>query len=152
MRFKGIKIGKSKDKHEEVIEEGNDAATPVAETKNQEEESRPKPHGPLGELSVGPEDGLMDVDFNDDAAAGSLTEGSEEEVKLVEVGAEVTAPAEAKAEAKPEDASDSFTSLFSNDEEEENPLANLINSLPDISVGELLSDLNEIKGIMEEGH
>jgi hypothetical protein len=151
MRFKGIKIGKSKDKHEEVIEEGNDATAPVAETKNQEE-ARPGPHGPLGELSVGPEDGLVDVDFNDDAAAGSPTEGSEEEVKLVEVGTEGAAPAEAKAEAKPEEASDSFTSLFSNDEEEENPLANLINSLPDISVGELLSDLNEIKGIMEEGH
>ncbi len=153
MRFKGIKIGKSKDKHEqEVIEEGNGGGAPAAEVKNQDEESRPRPHGPLDELTISSEDSLIDTDFNDDVAAGSLVEGSEEKVKLVEVAAEGTAPAEAKAEIKLEDASDSFTSLFSNDEEEENPLANLINSLPDITVGELLSDLNEIKGIMQEGH
>ncbi len=45
---------------------------------------------------------------------------------------------------------DSLGSLFNQNEEETNPLANLINSLPDVTVGELIDDLNEIKRIIKE--
>jgi len=47
-------------------------------------------------------------------------------------------------------ASDSLKDLFGNAEEEANPLANLINSLPEVTAEELMEDLNEIKGIIKE--
>jgi hypothetical protein len=46
---------------------------------------------------------------------------------------------------------DSLSNLFNQDEEEENPLAALINSLPDVSAQELLDDLQEIKDIIRDG-
>jgi hypothetical protein len=58
-------------------------------------------------------------------------------------------PAEEKKEEKLE-ASDSLNNLFSSEEEEENPLASLINSLPDVTVQELLDDLAEIHRIINE--
>jgi hypothetical protein len=59
------------------------------------------------------------------------------------------APAEEKKKDKP-DESDSLTNLFSQEEEEENPLQSLIDSLPDVSVRELLDDLAEINRIINE--
>jgi hypothetical protein len=53
---------------------------------------------------------------------------------------------------KLDDSNDSLDSLFSQDEEEVNPLANLINSLPDVSAQEIIDDLNEIKRIIKEWH
>jgi hypothetical protein len=46
--------------------------------------------------------------------------------------------------------SDDLKHLFSQDEEEEHPLANLINFLPDVSVQELVDDIEEIKSIIKE--
>ena len=45
---------------------------------------------------------------------------------------------------------DDLKNLFSQDEEEEHPLANLINFLPDVSVQELVDDIDEIKSIIRE--
>ena len=56
---------------------------------------------------------------------------------------------EEKKEAKPDDA-DSLNNLFSSEEEEENPLAGLINSLPDVTARELMDDLAEIQRIIKE--
>ena len=55
-----------------------------------------------------------------------------------------------ESEEESDDSQDGFNNLFSNDEEEENPLANLINSLPDVTVQELLDDLQEIKEILKD--
>jgi hypothetical protein len=44
----------------------------------------------------------------------------------------------------------SFKSLFSNQEEEDNPLTNLTNSLPDVSAGEIIDDLNEIQRMLKK--
>jgi len=57
-----------------------------------------------------------------------------------------------KEEKKPpaEESGDSLNKLFSNDEEEENPLANLIRSLPDVTTEELIDDLNEISAIIKD--
>lgn len=57
---------------------------------------------------------------------------------------------EVETEPEKEDDSNSFNNLFSSEEEEVNPLANLINSLPDVTVHELLDDLQEINEIMQE--
>jgi hypothetical protein len=45
---------------------------------------------------------------------------------------------------------ESLKALFDSHEEEENPLAKLINSLPDITVDELMDDLKEIKDIIRD--
>jgi hypothetical protein len=126
------------------------------------------PHGPLVELTLEPDDALKD----DNSLTDSPDEEPEEEgeeIKLVEVRADAVAPqekeedvpeaegsaapaetAEKEKEIKPDDNGDSFNDLFSSNEEEENPLANLIKSLPDVTAGELIDDLKEIKGIIKE--
>lgn len=45
---------------------------------------------------------------------------------------------------------DSFANLFSDDEEEANPLANLIANLPEVSAQELVAELEEIKQLIKE--
>jgi len=57
---------------------------------------------------------------------------------------------EVKLDAKPDDDIDSLGKLFNQNEDDANPLANLISSLPDVSVRELIDDLNEIKRIIKE--
>jgi hypothetical protein len=79
-------------------------------------------------------------------------QGKEEEAATAEVSAAPEKPDETEKEIKPDAdlGDDSLNNLFSDQEEEENPLANLINSLPDVTAGELMDDLKEIKGIIKE--
>lgn len=174
MRFKSFKIGKSKEKPEEdAVEAGDTAAPQEAETEEQlnnkaddlektaqlsegtsdaandseeDKDAPPQPHGPLSELSVEPEDDLT----YDDTDVGAPAEDTGEAAKVVEVGAAAAPPAEAEKETKQEDESDSLSNLFSNDEEEVNPLASLINALPDVTAQELIDDLHEINEIIRE--
>jgi hypothetical protein len=173
MRFMNFKIGKSKEKPEKDAGTDDTIATQEAEIKEQTknntkdpkaaakqskepsdtsndseegEETPPQPHGPLSELSVDPNDKSADEDIDIDAQ----TEEASEEVEVVKVSAEATAPAEAEKATAEAQESDSLSNLFSDDEEEENPLANLINSLPDVTTQELLDDLKEIKEIIQE--
>ena len=179
MLFKGFKIGKSKEKPDRDTAAGNTPVTQAAvleeqinnKTKDLEaakqqlkelgnaaiepkhnEEAAPRPHGPLVELTLEPED----TEKAEETDAGILPGEVVEEVEVVKVKAEAAAPAEAatKAEAKKgpvaaED-NDSLSSLFNQEDEEVNPLANLINSLPDVTAQELLNDLQEIKEIIRE--
>ena len=190
MRFKALKLGKNKEEsEEELIETNETTVTQITEMEEQinnktkdleettsklqelsdtvnetdDDEEKPKPHGPLSELSVEPEDKMMDIDMDINADASPL-EGTGDDINLVEVGSEPTAPAEPKAETATEpevstednpeisleDDDDSFNNLFSSDEEEVNPLANLISSLPDVTAQELADDLKEIKEIIQE--
>ena len=55
-----------------------------------------------------------------------------------------------KSEPKKEEESDSLSDLFSDDEEEENPLASLITSLPDVTATELLEDMKEVQVLLRE--
>ncbi len=174
MRFKNFKIGKSKEKPEEDAVQADDTvATQEAETEEQlnnkaddlektaqpseeisgtpddsekDEDAPPQPHGPLSELSVEPEDNLK----YDDTDTSAPVEDAGEEVKMVEADAAATAPAEAEKETKQEDESDSLSNLFTDDEDEVNPLASLINALPDVTVQELIDDLHEINEIIRE--
>jgi len=174
--LKSLKIGKSKEKPDgDTVEAGDAPATQVAGLEEQlnhrtkdleateqqlrelsntangskeDEETPPQPHGPLGELTVEPDDKPMGLDEETDV--GTLLGEADEEVKIVEVGAGAAAPAEAEKEPAKEEEIDSLNSLFSQDDDEENPLAALINSLPDVTVQELLADLQEIKEVIQE--
>ena len=174
MRFKSFKIGKSKEKPDKDTAEVSDAlATPIAVLEEQvdnkteeleateqepkelsdttkdseaDKDAPPQPHGPLSELSVEPGDELIDEETD----TGTLFEEADEQVKVVEAEAEAAAPAEAEKQPATEEESDSLDSLFSEEEDEVNPLANLINSLPDVAAQELLDDLQEIKEIIRE--
>jgi hypothetical protein len=79
-------------------------------------------------------------------------EGTPAEATPAEASAAPEKPGETEKEIKPDagGVDDSLNNLFSDQEEEENPLANLIKSLPDVTAGELIDDLKEIKGIIKE--
>jgi len=117
-------------------------------------EAHARPHGPLVELSVGPEDHVEDVSDILPVIEAEI----KEPVKLVEANldakpAPVAAPAAAPVPAPapaPADPGNPLSGLFSTDEEEENPLANLIKTLPDYTTHEIVEDLNEIKKIINE--
>ena len=55
-----------------------------------------------------------------------------------------------ESEPEKEGGSDSLSDLFSDDEEEENPLAGLITSLPDVTATELLEDMKEVQVLLRE--
>jgi hypothetical protein len=156
----------NKTKELEATEQELKDLTDTVKDAEEDDKDTPQPHQPLSELTVEPGDELTDEDTDLDTALEEPGEG----LKVVEVsaesGAEVTTEAtaevkpvdsaEAAAEAKPEEApaviggDDSLASLFSDDEEEVNPLASLINSLPDVTPGELMEDLKEIQEILQE--
>jgi hypothetical protein len=136
------------------------------------------PHGPLDELTVEPETDLFSQEVVVEEEIETEAEENTGPIKLVEVKINPASPQDEEAEAKVEaiippleqkeekaepdspptpekDAKldlskDSLSSLFAQDEEEENPLAGLMRSLPDITTGELLDDIKEIKGIIED--
>jgi TATA-binding protein-associated factor Taf7 len=130
----------------------------TVKTSQENGDTQPQPHGPLSELSIDPEDQTQELD--EELGIEALDLDADEEIKVVELGAGAATPAEAareptkEEEAKEEESKkeedDSLGNLFSQDEEEENPLANLINSLPDVTAQELLDDLKEINEIIEE--
>lgn len=194
MRIKALKnlsIGKTKDKSKKVeidvedsetleiseIKDEQKAKAETADPKLQEFSRRTgtipesddiiaKPHGPVAELSIEPEDMENDAGFTLDELDDNDSLKLGEEIKISEVSAEsaTSSPEEAPTAAiapaeglKPEDQqetklddSNSLNSLFSEDEEEDNPLASLINSLPDVSLQELVDDLEEIHRIIKE--
>jgi hypothetical protein len=136
-----------------------------------------KPHGPLGELSPEPEDSSRDELTN---AVPETEEDAGEKIKVVEMklgkdgaampaakvaapapppstdtaSAPTSAPAPAPAPS-PTPATPSvegLNNLFRDDEEEENPLANLIRTMPEYTTHEIVEDLNELMRIMREWH
>jgi hypothetical protein len=130
------------------------------------------PHGPIGELSLepagidkkeSPDDDIVlpgggepiikvvEMSKKPDANKVAAANGVSAVPKAPEVKAQEKPPAPAvKPEVKPISAEDSLSNLFSSHEEEANPLASLISSLPDVTAQELVDDLNEIKGIIKE--
>jgi hypothetical protein len=108
------------------------------------------PHGPLEELSLTPENHTEEETADIFAPEEADAEPSDikiVEMKMDEKPAEAPAPA---ADAGGLDLGGSLRGLFSEDEEEENPLANLIKSMPEYTTHEIVEDLNEIKRIIHE--
>ena len=173
--FKNLKIGKSKEKTDADTAEEQDVAvsqisnleehlndrtqnleetgqqleelSDTVEEPQEEEAAAPQPHGPLNELEVG----SSDEPFDEETDVSTLLEEAPEELNVVKVdaGAEATAEAEKEPEATVTE-SDSLDNLFSDGEDEENPLASLISAMPDVTSQELLDDLQEIKEIIQE--
>jgi hypothetical protein len=127
------------------------------------------PHGPIGELTLEADEKPKDTAILAAAADSDEAEEGEEKVKLVEVSAITATPPGKEVKVKPVEASaipikppekeketkldnnnDSLGNLFSQNDEEVNPLANLINALPDVTAQELIDDLKEIKRIIKE--
>ena len=111
------------------------------------------PHPPLQELTL--ED--IDEDEDDDFVLSPDVPG-ETPVKVVSAkvpGAEASEEEDTEEDEDEEELDaggdgDDLKNLFSEDEEEDHPLANLINFLPDVSVQELVDDIEEIKSIIKE--
>lgn len=168
MKF-GFKLGK---KDKEIVEE-----QPVAE---EDADLQPveeiiataepvKPHAPLQELTLeadpAAQEGTPEVALD---AIPPEEEG--EPVKLAEVlinpDAAVPPPppvaspppspipaapaAEGDKKKDPMDLSTSIGNIFSDLDEEDNPLANLIKALPDVAANELIDDLKEINDIIKD--
>lgn len=161
MKFGGFKLGKKE--KEALLEE------PVAEELADRIEAivqgaEPvRPHAPLQELSLDAEPGAADE--SDTLSLESLSATPEEQgeaVKLVEVQpdaavASVAPPAPVPVVKKEEpkkdglfDLNTSIGNIFTDAEDEENPLTNLIRVLPDVAATELIDDLKEINDIIKD--
>lgn len=117
-----------------------------------------RPHAPLQELSLDAETsdgGTLSLE----SPAAAEEEG--EPIKLVEVQpagvvtppvSAVPPPSDSEPAKKndPLDLNASIGNIFNNIEDEENPLANLIKSLPDVAATELIDDLKEINDIIKD--
>jgi hypothetical protein len=189
MRFGAFKIGKSKEKPDrDAIEADDTTASQVAnniknktkklkkaeqqlielsETANgseKGEDSTPKPHGPLVELTIEPEEEKVSEEKDEpvDKEKNTITISGKTgaQMKTAEAAAptkiippaKVAAEAEAKKPTAAAEKNDSISDLFNQEDDETNPLVNLINSLPDVTVQELIDDLQEIKEIIRETH
>jgi len=94
-----------------------------------------QPNQPKEELVVQPEEKTADVGKEPDSLLEEAGEKGEEE----EQGSD-------EQEGKEQD--DSMSNLFSQEEEEENPLESLLSSLPDITASELLAEAQELTEMM----
>jgi hypothetical protein len=142
-----------------LVEKQKQLESLSAKSKKDAVEVSGTPHGPAEELKVEPQDKADPLQTGLEASAAAPPDESGEEIKVVEVKAEavVNAPEKppedtstATEEKKDDSMSQSLNQLFQSEEEEENPLANLIKGLPDVSADELIKDLNEIRDIIKE--
>jgi hypothetical protein len=177
MKFPGIKFGKTKDKDQQAV---TDKAAQIAELEGQIKNSTDnlkqtekklkklsgkvgdildvepvRPHGPIQELTLEPEDIAKGAVATEETAAAAPKETAEA-VKVVEAPPQAPAivapPAVTKEKSKTEDllGGDSLKALFTSEEEEENPLSALIMSMPEVTIDELEEDLREIKEIIKD--
>jgi hypothetical protein len=102
-----------------------------------------RPHGPIGELSLESDNSLTDEIQPDELE-------DTEVAKMIEATPETDSPVGEVKGDKTGGLSDSFKELFASDDEDDNPLASLVKSLPDVTVNELEDDLNEIKDIIKD--
>jgi hypothetical protein len=168
-KFSLGKLGNKNKNLQEASEKLNEPGT-EAVIKMTADDIPVRPHGPAAELTLEPEDQQKSADITLDEVGSDDAIKTGGDIKIAEVSVEKAAvakvipvasvakavpvaaaavPVEAKKESKPDEV-DSLKNLFSNDEEEDNPLASLINSLPDVTVRELLDDLTEIHRIIKE--
>ncbi len=142
-------MGERLNGHIKDLEETAQQIQQLADSTNGDKDA--KPHGPLGELSIEPDDQSGDEIL--DVNPPEIVEEVQEQVKLVEVNMEEeTASAEAEPSPAPasEDSINPLNNLFDDEEEEDNPLANLIKSMPDYTTQEITDDLKELQRIIQE--
>lgn len=116
--------------------------------KNGKDNDAAKPHSPIGELTVEPEAKQAEEVLAAEGASGAPAVSVSDGIKMVEV--KVNPNATPEKEGKGDASGSSFSSLFAHDDEEENPMAALIRSLPEVDTNELMEDLKEIKDIIKD--
>jgi len=177
MLFKGLKFSKKKNNEKGKPPGDNIAVTHMAEMEEElkdrtdglaqaekklkalsdkvnvlgETEVIPEHHlKPIEELSIEPVDSLIGVDTDEQGDIDAKIEEEPEDANPVEAALESKSSLKTEKTAKSSMDADSLKALFTSEEEEENPLSSLINSLPDISIDELMDDLKEIKDIIRD--
>jgi hypothetical protein len=160
MKFGNFKLGK-KDKAAAEDQIAEDPGVPIDEIVLGAEPVQP--HAPLQELSLEPdaETAAAEGMAAQEGAAFAEEEGAP--IKLVEVKPAVPAaaaaplplpPLDLKPAAPkkndPMDISASISNIFTDAEDEDNPLINLIRSLPEVAATELIDDLKEINDIIKD--
>jgi hypothetical protein len=177
MFFKGLNFGKKKDTEKGKPPANDTTATHIAELEEQlkdrtdglvQTEKKLKrlsdkvnslgeidvapelPHGPIGELAIEPVDALVGVDTDEEENTKADLEKEPEDENIVEVEREAKPQSREDRVVKSNLDADSLKALFTSEEKEVNPLVSLINSLPDITIDELMDDLKEIKGIIRD--
>lgn len=176
MLFKGLKFGKKKDKEKGKAPAVDAAVTPMAELEEQlkdrtnslaQTENKLKklsdessgveidvlsehPHGPIDELSIEPTDSLSGVDTDEPEDIEANHEKEQVDDSLIEQDPVPKKSFNSEGAAKTNLDADSLKALFTSQIEDENPLTSLINSLPDVSIDELMDDLKEIKDIIRD--
>jgi hypothetical protein len=108
------------------------------------------PHKPIDEISIEPADSLSGVDTDEQEDIDTKLEKEPEDANLVEMEPESKPSPKTEKKVKTNLDADSLKALFTSEEKEENPLASLINSLPDVAIDELMDDLKEIKDIIRD--
>jgi hypothetical protein len=110
-------------------------------TPKQEIEFTPvRPHGPIGELTIEPESDDDEGDFTEEL----------EVLKMTKAESEATPSQPIENIENSNLSEEAFKELFTNEEEDENPLANLIRTLPDVTINELEDDIKEVKKIIKD--
>jgi hypothetical protein len=124
----------------------------LSETANgpEKEDSAPGPHGPLVELKIDAEEESAEVE--EDAAIPTVKADDKATPARAEAEKALTGGAEDKKPAANADKDDSLNDLFSQQDDEVNPLGNLINSMPEVTAQELIDDLKQIKEIIRENY
>ena len=150
MKFGGFNIGKSKQKANPQ-DAGNEETAEELIKHIGEDDIPVRPHAPLQELSLETEVTLEGPDEISAEETEEIATEDAEAVKLVEVQVEPSAmtPEEQQA-AKNADLNASLSNIFRDAEDEENPLKNLIKTLPDVAANELIDDLKEINEIIKD--
>jgi len=122
----------SSDEDEKQVVQPASAIETSDKDETQAEELFTHPNQPADELSVQPE-------------AESTGEVKAPEVAVAQAGEE-----EETKESSGEGESDALSDIFSGEEEEENLLSGLINSLPDVDVVELLAEAKEMNEMIRQ--
>ena len=167
MKFNVFKLS---DKNKNGAEKANNKKTGTASGKPSGDISKilnadpARPHGPAEILTLEGDDQNSDVTLDEidenpdniklhELKTSVIPADKASAIKTVPLStapAAVPLAAEKIGEKAVDNSTNDLNSLFSMNEEEENPLAALINSLPDVTARELMDDLDEIHRIIKE--
>ena len=130
----------AKEELSQLVNASESSGEDKKEAEAQEEAARP--HRPRGELVVEPEGEVVIEEENLEISVEKADEQGEKQ----EQGGEQ----EKESGQEMEGGDDSLSNLFNQDEEEVNPLAGLISSLPEITAEELLNEARAIEATLSE--
>ena len=143
----------TKEKSEEGATDGGDTlvtqAINLGDIDNNQTKNLAETGEQLGQLVDTPESASEEQDIQDILSQPVQSEekaaDKENDLSILLGGID-----EEEGEQADKEKSDSLSNLFSQEEDEENPLSGLINSLPDATAKELIDDAKEVKTMIVE--